>query len=297
MKLFRERVTPVENIAFMAIMAAFVAIISLIGALLPLSSIFIMVLVPLAASAVALFCKARYLPIFFLGCFGLAMALSAWNFAGTVFYVLPSLLTGLCYGLLWKLKTPSSLNIFVTSLLGFLLFMFSLRLAGWMAGIDMQVFLLSLIKKENSESAPIVFPLFCFAYSVAQIGIAHIFLTYELSHVGKRENGEGKFRPFHPLISVGFSILSAICVLFSLKTAYFFFGCALFWAVFSLMSLHPKTHWATWVVLGVGVFASILIFAATFKKIEGYGGMLLLLVPIAFFDLSSFLNFLLLRKA
>ena len=32
-------------------------------------------------------------------------------------------------------------------------------------------------------------------------------------------------------------------------------------------------------------------------NVEGYGGMLLLLVPIAFFDLSSFLNFLLLRKA
>ena len=61
MKLFRERVTPVENIAFMAIMAAFVAIISLVSALLPLSSVFVMVLVPLAAASVSLFCKARFL--------------------------------------------------------------------------------------------------------------------------------------------------------------------------------------------------------------------------------------------
>ena len=297
MKLFRERETPVENIAFIAMMAAIVALISLISALLPLSSVFVMVLVPLVSASCALFCKARYIPIFLLGAFGLAMALSAWNFINTIFYVLPSLITGVVYGVLWKLKVPGSISIFATGVVGFGLFLFSLQLVEWMTGVNMVRFLLTFLAKQDSPAAYEIFPLFALAYSLAQIALAHIFLTYELKRLGKSENSEEKMKRFYPLISLVFGILSGICALFSLKTGYFFFGCTIYFACFSALLFFPKTHWIAWVVLGVGVFASLLLFAGMFKQMGAQKGFLLLLVPLGVVDLSGFLNFVIVEKA
>jgi len=295
-KLFRNRETPNENIAFLAMMAALVAIVSLIAALLPLSSIAVMILVPLFAASVSIFCKGRYIPIFLIGAFGLAMALSAWNFTNTIFYVLPSLVTGVAYGLFWKLKLPSSLSIFLTSIIGFLLFLLSLKLVELFTGINMQSFLLAIIKKEDSPSAPLVFPLFCLAYSVAQIAIAHIFLSFELSRLSVKENADGSLQKFYPLISIGFSILSLICGFFSLKTAYLFLGFSLFWTVASCPIFLKGVHSITWVALGISLFASLLLFAFALPRIEGYAGMLILLAPLALIDGCVYLNLLLRRK-
>ena len=296
MKFFSPRQTPTQNITFIALMAGFDAILCLIGALVPLSSIFLMLLVPLVSAAVALFCQGRYLAIYILGAIGVSLAFSAWNIMNTLFYLIPGLLVGVTYGLLWKLKLPTSINVFLVTLLAFLLFYASIYLMKLLFdGVDMVNVLLTFVGRGNDAISRQIFPLFAFAYSLAQIVITHIFVTYELERMGIEEIEGGKLVPYYPLLGIAL-LGAAIGIGFAyVPLAYFFLGLGVYWAAISASDLHPRIHPFTFVFLALSAGASILFFALLYAKMPKATGLLLLVIPSSLLCLSVLINRLFLR--
>ncbi len=291
MKFFAPRETPTQNITFIALMAGFDAILCLIGAFLPLSAVFLMLLVPLVSSAVALFCKGRFLPIYIFGAIGVSLAFSAWNIMNTLFYLIPGLLVGVTYGLLWKLKMPTIINVFAVTLLSFLLFYASIYLMRLLFdGVDMVNVLLTFIGRGKDPVARQIFPLFAFAYSLAQIIITHIFVTYELQRMGIDGVEGGKFVPYYPLVGIVFLGACVGTGFLYVPLAYFLLGLGIYWTSASAMSFHPRIHPLTVVMLALFAGGSVLVFAGLYDKMPSAGGLLLLSFPFFGVCLSSLAN-------
>ena len=99
MALFKKRETLVQNIAYMAIMAAINVIFVLLTALLPPLMFLMVFVLPLTSAVVTLFCKKRYFPIYFIVTIGLCMLASFGIYIfDTFFYVLPALISGFFFG-------------------------------------------------------------------------------------------------------------------------------------------------------------------------------------------------------
>lgn len=280
MKFFRLRNTPVENMTFIAMMVAFDAILSLIAALLPFSAVFIMLLAPLTSAAVSLFCKKRYVAIYLFAAIGICLAVTAWDFMNTLFYMVPAVFTGALYGLLWKFKLPSSANIFFTTLLAFLFFYLSLLLIKALLNADMVTVLLTLIGRKEDPYAQTVFPLFALGYSFAQTGIMHIFLLYELKRLGHEETSDEKLSPWYPLIASVFLISSLICGIFHAKTGYFLLGLGIYWAIFSLVPLFDEFKPLSVALTLASIIGGVFLFAGVFGMMPGQSGLLLLSAPL-----------------
>ena len=295
-RYFRLRESPVENLTFIAMMVAFDAIVSLIAGLLPLSAIFVMLLVPLTSAAVALFCKAKFVPVYLFAGFGICLAVSAWNIANTVFYVLPAMVTGLVYGLLWKAKVPASANLFISTLVSLALFYASLYFLRAVTGVDMVTFLLNAIRKGDDPLAPNIFPLFGFAYSLAQMVITHAFIQPQFDRLSYPIPSEDKMLPFHPLIAAVFSIISAIFAFFNAKIGYLALGFSVYWLLFSIYGILRFHRSWTFVLMGVFFFGGWLLFAAIYQNAPAGNGLTLVSVPVGFLAISIFLNYVLLRN-
>lgn len=295
-RYFRLRESPVENLTFIAMMVAFDAIVSLIAGLLPLSAVFVMLIVPFTSASVALFCKGKYLPVYLFAGFGICLAVSAWNFTNTIFYVLPAMITGVVYGALWKAKVPVSLNLFASTLVSLGLFYASLYFLRAVTQVDMVEFLLTAIGKKEDPLAPNVFPLFGFAYSLAQMVLSHVFLQTQLERISILSNEEERLISFHPIIAFGFALISAILAFFNAKIAYLCFGASLYWALFCVYGILAYHRAWTYVLLGIFFFSGWLVFASVYQQAPHGSGLALISIPVGFFSISCFLNYVLLRN-
>ena len=290
MKFFRQRIRPVENLTFVAMVVAFDAILSLIAALLPLSAIFIMLIAPLGAAAVSIFCKKRYIVIYLLAAIGISIAVTAWEIMTALFYMIPALVTGITYGLLKRVRVPDTLNICLLALLSFAFFYLSILLIRGLLGVDMVEFLLNLIRRSGDEVARIIFPLFILGYSFAQVGIVHAFLSYELKRLGIAQEPLFTLEKWSPLISATFLILAFTLGFFPAKTAYFMFGLGIYWSICSIENLFPKPHPLTILCLILVPVIGILTFASLYRYMPNQSGLLVLSIPVLLLSLTCLLN-------
>ena len=94
MRLIYQRENLAKAIPLMALMAAINIIVAEIAALSIIASVFLILILPLASTIVELSVKDRYFPIYGLATIGLCLALTFWNIDTTIFYVIPSVITG-----------------------------------------------------------------------------------------------------------------------------------------------------------------------------------------------------------
>ena len=293
---FRKRQTPTENLTFIAMMVGFDAIFSLVSALLPFGAVFIMFLVPLTSALVASYCQKRFLIIYIFSALGIALAVSAWNIANTIFYLFPALLTGSLYGVLKRKRAPYSLNIFATAALSLGLFYFSLWFLKVVTGADMVDFLLGVVGKKDDPLAPNIFPLFGFAYSLSQMAVVHIFLQFEFTHLEDTSIPENGLFIWYPLPATVFLGSAIGCAFISAKAAYLLFGMGIYWSLYCLYSMMKVHRFWSWIILGVVIFLGYLGFAATYQLVPAGNGLSLLSLPFLGIPITSFLNYVLLRK-
>ena len=117
MSLLKKRETPVQNIAYIGIMAAVNAVFVLISSLLPILFILLVFILPLTSVIVTMYCKKFYIPAYFIVTLALTFAITAgFSIFDTFIYVFPSLVTGCLFGLLIEKNVPG-IYIFMSILL------------------------------------------------------------------------------------------------------------------------------------------------------------------------------------
>lgn len=296
MAFFARKETPAQNIAFCALAVAFDAILSLVGALLPLSAVFLMAVAPLIASFVAYFCKKRYHVLYLFSALGISIAVSAWDFQNTLFYLLPCLCSGLVYGYGVRGKAPASLSLFFSSLCQFLFFLLSLYLVKAIYQINMVDVLLSFFHKDRNPSSESAIVLLGLSYSFGVSGIAHLVFLLVSPKLGIPLFWKVNHPWLYPCFSLGSSLLCFAFLFVYPPLAYFFLGVSLYWIFVGLVEFLPKAHWPFYVVSFLLLFTAILLFAFLYSSLspaQGFG--MIALFPAAL-SLSCFLEVLLGKK-
>ncbi len=296
MRFFRKRITPSENLSFIAIAVAMDAVLSLIATFLPLSDIFIILVLPLISALTMVLIDKKYILVYLFSSLICVSLVTCYDLRETLFYVYPSILTGILYGILVKFKTPVSLLIFFSSLLSLGFNYLSIPLIKAIYSVDMISFIKGVFGLTDYLYVDDIIPTFLFGISLAGISITHFFISMVFSEFKVSYGNEGIFSVVSPIASIFFSFLAILLGFYYVPVAYLFYAFALYFSVFASLNLLSFHRWylmVLLVVLLIGSIYSFAIFNSSFPKDSP-----LLLSSLFFVSVSipSLLSVFLLKK-
>ncbi|HBM70198.1 MAG TPA: hypothetical protein DD377_02225 [Firmicutes bacterium] len=181
-----------------------------------------------------------------------------------IFFILPSIIIGYIYGLSVKINLPNSLNLFFLSLIELGLFYISLYLIKFIYNVDMGSTILTLLGS-NRENASNILPLLYLTYSYAQIGLASLFINFELPKLKIRNNNR-EIRFMSELLGLLFLFLSLCLVAINPQISYLLLGLGAYWSIDSLLLIIKRNKWYIYVALGIVFFINLLVFSFAYNK-------------------------------
>lgn len=298
MTVFKKRETLTENMTYMAMMAAINVIFSLFAAWVPLGAIFVMIALPLTSAVIAIYCKPKYYAIYLLATIGVCLAATAWDMKNTLFYVIPSIFTGLTYGLLRKTKAPISIIVFLVTGLQMALTYASIWLIQWIYEVNMVQFIEELLGVAGSQLMINIVPSAMFAYALGQTGLSHLFMTGELAHLNQQEADDAWIEWVYPIMGIVFGALSFGLSFWELTVGYVFLITALYWSCFSVSTLfNPRAPIVVYIIGGVLLLGSFFAFAGCYSLLKEGQGLILLDLPLMSGCIAALINRILKKPA
>ena len=289
MKLSQKKETLIQNITYMALMAAINVIFVLLTTLVPFLVFLIVFVLPLTSAIVALHCKKRYFPIYSVATVGLCMLCTIWKIDDTIFYVIPSIFSGFAFGFLVEKKVPSFWIILVTTFIQIGFTYASIPLIKLMTGRDIIVDFATVFMIKDFIYLDYVTPCFIFFLALAQQILAFVIIREELPKFGYELS-----EPKNISLSLGISILSSIVmvVIFAFvygPLSYLFTLISLFLSVYAITYLIGKNNLVIYISLGVSVLVSFFLFAVFYSMVKVPLG--LLFINILFFIIGIIVLF------
>ena len=178
--MFKEKETLLQNMAFMGIMAALNVLLATLGAFFPVAGVFIMIFLPFFSAVTALICKWRYYPIYAVATIGVSICATLWHTEFTIFYLIPSVITGFIFGLCFRLKLSGTYSLLLTSLIQLSLTYIALPIIQAIYGTNLIQTFLTLFQLDGNENALIIVPSFIYLLSLAQMLLSYIVLSNEI---------------------------------------------------------------------------------------------------------------------
>lgn len=264
--MFKEKETLLQNMAFMAIIAAIDVVMAILSALFPVAGVFIMILLPFFSAVVALLCKWRYYPIYAIAAIGVSFIAMAWNASYTVFYLLPSLLTGFLFGVSFRKKMHPTYALLMTSIVQCAMTFVFIPLIDFLYEVNtIEQFLFWFKVSDIPYIHEIVLP-FVYFISLVQMVFSYIVLTNELKKFHYEENY--LWETFLPTFGFVFTLLVIPCSFISTAFAYFFMMLALFIGVHELVQMISKKEKVIAIISGAGIFLSIVLVFSLYQVVK-----------------------------
>ena len=115
MEVFYKKDSLIRTICFMAFFVAINVVCSFVAVYAPLVSIILIIILPLTSAVVEINCKDRWFPIYAIATLGLSIVASLSAIDFTLFYLVPSIVTGYIFGLMAKKGFPNLWGIFIAA--------------------------------------------------------------------------------------------------------------------------------------------------------------------------------------
>ena len=298
MALFSKRKTIVQNIAYMAIMAAINVIFVLLTAILPPLMFLIVFVLPLTSTVVTLFCQKRYFPIYFVVTTALCLIVTSGIYIfDTFFYVIPSMLTGFVFGFLIERKAPAIYVIIISSALQYvLMFLTFLTLNAIVSEINFIDALLSIFGLSEFAFKDVFTNIFLYALATIQTLFTYLFLKLEIGKLGFEFNLELN-NGFLPLIVIMVSVITAfITTFFYIPVTYVMLFFALPLVIYLFVSLMLEKSKIIYLLSGLSVVISIVIFVAFYIYLPHPNAIILASPIYVFTSCLYFANYLFNKK-
>ena len=202
MELRKKKETLVQNITYMAIMAAINVVFVLISVLVPFLFFLIVFVLPLTSAIVTIHCKKVYFPIYAVATIGLCMICTMWQIGDTIFYVIPSIISGFLFGYMAEKKVPSFWIITITTLVQIGISYATIPLLNVISGKDVAISFATVFGLGDFKYLNYVVPCFIFFIALAQEIIAYMVIKEELPRFGITLN-DPKELPFSLAMAIG----------------------------------------------------------------------------------------------
>lgn len=273
--MFKKRETLLQNIAFMAVVTAINTIAMALAALFPIAGVFIFILLPFFSAMVANICKWRYYPIYAFATIGVALAATFWNTASTVFYLIPSIITGFLFALPSRLKLKDIYTIFLTSIAQCGLTFLLIPIINGIYGIDIIEQGLRLFKLSTTPNIHVIVPSIIYLLSLAQIILSYIVLSNEIKKFNFDSNGN-KGDACLKIIGLIISLLVIPFVYFASHVSYLFMLIALFLTIYEFIEIIIAKKKGLIIFFSIALISGfVLVFALYNVIIKPYALLLI----------------------
>ena len=290
MSLLTKRETLVQNITYMAIMAAINAIFSLLAALVPTLSLFLMIVLPLSSAIVFLFCEHRYYPIYAAATVLICLLITIFDMSFTIFYVVPSILTGYLFGIFIKYKLHAIWIILITSIAQGLFTALTLPLIDLIFAINVIDAFKGILRLTDSLNVDIIIPSFLFYLALTQMVFSYIVIHSEINKFGYEINDAPINTSLYSLILLGI-IASITPFIFLLPSgAYLLLSVSLYFMFFIAGSFIIAKNRRVLIAYGASLLAFLFLFAFLYPLTPAPFGLLLVGILPALIALISLLN-------
>ena len=289
MKGLTKRETPIQNIAFVSISAAIVALLSLLLEFVPFSALFVTLLLPTIAACSVEYTKGKYGFLFLFASLLLSFIVTLSNYMDTLFYVYPALISGFLYGTLRKYHLAVPLIVFACSVLSLLLNYAMIPLIKLIYEIDIIPFTINLLGLSSKTNILDIVPAFLFVYSLAEIGISHLFIELTNKKLHYEEKEEGRYSYWYLLISTIFGAFVFLFMFFAPSMGYLFLVVSSYFLFAHCVDAFPNLKVAHYLILGALLLCSIFLIAILYPFIPSTNGLLLIEIPLLSFDFAFFL--------
>lgn len=291
----KERNTIVENLTLMAIMGAINALFSLFATWLPIISLFLVIILPFTSVIIALYCKPKYFLIYIVSTIGISLLITMYNMQYTIFYLIPAIFTGLAFGYLIRIKIHSSIILFTTAILQFLLSYAMIPLIDAIYETSLIEQFLTLFNLANKNYIYTIVPAFIFIIAFAQTTFSYIAISSEI----KKFNFALITTPLksyvNDIITTLFLVLTLIFAFFCSEASYVFLVCALYFSCLTLINLCLKKKLWIYLSLGGSFFLFIVLFALFYELIAPPNQLLAVSILPLLFIFVDLINTLIMK--
>ena len=293
----KKKETIIQNITYMAIMAAINVVFVLLTTFLPFLFFLIVFVLPLTSTIVTLHCKKRYFPIYAVATIGLCLICTIWKIDDTIFYVIPSIVSGFVFGLLIEKKVPSFWIILSTTIIQIGFTYASIPLIQVITGRNIITDFATVFGIQDFVYLNYVTPCFIYFIALAQQILAYVIIREELPKFGYVLN-DPKNIPLSLTISIGASIVLTVAFAFVYgPISYLFTLIGLFLTVYAISYLILENNKIVFIILAASLLVTVFAFAALYPLVPVPLG--LLFINILFFQVAIIVlinNYLLRRK-
>lgn len=286
MKVLTKQETPTGNIALLAIFSAILVSFSLLMAFVPPLSIVLGFFLPLVSAVAIYYTENKYIPFYIIGASALCMGVTFFNFGDTLFFVIPSIISGSLFGFLRTKKLLPQLNLFVIGLAQFVLHVLAYYLLIAITGVDLVKTVSSFLGLDGKPFADLLIlsSSFMLAFSFGESGLNHLMIEGFLNKFSE-EQTKDRFitRIILSIISILAGISSIVFGVFGTPLFTVSFVVSAFFAITCLdvFFVQKRPIWI-YVLLGISFLLSIFLFAIFNQFIEGNNSISLLSIfPIS----------------
>lgn len=190
MELFRKRETLIQNIAFMAIMAAINVVFVVLSNVLPVLLFLLVFVLPLTSTLVTIYCKKVYFPIYFVVTLALCFGVSAGFYIfDTFIYVLPSLITGFIFGFCIEKRVPAIYTLLIATAIQYGLTILTFFVLGKIVtNLDLTESIIIAFGLKDFEYKAVFIQVFLFIVAEIQIVISYIVTKVLVNRLGIEVN-------------------------------------------------------------------------------------------------------------
>ena len=287
--MLKKRITPIQNITYIALMSAVNVIFVLLTTLLPVLYVLIIFLLPLTSVIVYLFCKKMYFPIYAVATIGLCLIFNLWRITDTIFYVAPSIITGLIFGICIEKKVPAFFLILISTVVQAGITYATIPLVNLMVDINTIEYFLRLVKLDEFAYKDFLPPVFIFVISSIQMLLTYIVLKEEVIKVGYEINTNDISELVLFIMEIALIVISIVFAFIYGPLTLLFFGFAVYVGLYQISLIYMRNKVMCLVSVLGALVTTIMLYAILNSLIKKPYAILILLI---FFVINAVVSFL-----
>lgn len=273
MQVFKKQDSLIKNIAYMGLMTAVNVIFVILTYFIPFLLFVLVFTLPLCSAIITYYCKKMYFPLYVIAVGTICFLIDP---ADTLFYVIPSLLTGFVFGISIEFKIPSIFILVFATLMQFGISLLTIPLINYVSQRDIVNDLATMFHLSNYQYLSYVKYSFIFFVSFAQIIITYLVMYSELEKFGLKINVLSKWKIIPSIMAISLSILIIPFAFLVPELSYILLYIATIFAFDSLVYFDYSKVKLMVIEFGISAFAIIFFFAGLYRLIPTPLGLLLL---------------------
>jgi hypothetical protein len=278
--------TRTHQLTYIAIMSAVTIVLSILANFFPLSSLLLIIFLPFVAALVAIVCDLKYFPIYLVASVLLSVIVDMPNFLNIIFYLLPSLISGLVIGITYRIKTNGIHILVIVAITNLLCNYLVIPVLDKLYETNFIQYALGFVGLENHTYSTDIFMLFLYTIALIQASITYMIVNEEIYIIRGELKEHYSFNSNYVMLVL--CITNIILPFFHTGLSLIVIATLLIYTIYQLENAKYVSIKQFSILLGGTIFLTIIAFVISELHSLKFLGLYLIL-PVLFVVITNFL--------